>query len=565
MLEILCIRNFAVIEDASVEFSSGFNVLTGETGAGKSMIVQALELLRGERAQSHLVRKGADSAVVEAQFHLENPPESLLQALSEQDISPEEDTLIVERVILAQGRGRQRIGGRLTTTGALARIVPLVIEVSSQHDHQRLLSAAFALDVVDAFGGIQHHVLREKLDETDLLAKRLEELQTARETRDQLRETLEFSVRELTEASLVPGEHGRLLTRKKRLSFLRDIIDAARFADESLAGDDSAALARLHAVISRLGKLSHAEPKFPQATQLLEDARILIQEAVHLLESVEGEDVDGDENLEWIEERLYRLGRLMKKYHCPDEAALLEELENCIRAQGELMDVDQELARVAKKLDSTRNELENLAHRIGEQRKNAAARLSEEVSLQLRELGFSQARFFVELSINCVRADTPEHRRFGEHRLGQRGFEQATFWFEPNPGQSPQPVGRGASGGELSRIHLALQVVLARHFDVAVTLYDEVDAGIGGQVAGRIADKLRQLSHARQILCITHLPQIAAAANSHFVVEKQVLNGQTLTSIRKLDPEERVMEIARMLGSDSPEALAHARHLLGES
>ncbi|PKN45688.1 MAG: DNA repair protein RecN, partial [Deltaproteobacteria bacterium HGW-Deltaproteobacteria-17] len=261
MLDFLAIRDFAVIADASVEFSPGFNVLTGETGAGKSMIVSALELLRGERAQAHFVRSGATSAVVEAQFHLGNPPPGLLGKLAEHGLQLDDASLILERVIAAGGKGRQRIGGRLTTTGALSDVVPLIIEISSQHDSQRLLSAGFALQVLDDFAGLELLLadLGQRLGELDQLAARQEELETLSRTRDQLRETLGFTIKELVEADLAPGEHDRLVARRKRISSLREIIEAARFAEETLSLGEEAVLDRLHAVIARLSKVAEAE------------------------------------------------------------------------------------------------------------------------------------------------------------------------------------------------------------------------------------------------------------------------------------------------------------------
>jgi DNA repair protein RecN (Recombination protein N) len=566
VLDFLAIRDFAVIADASVEFAPGFNVITGETGAGKSMIVSALDLLRGERAQSHFVRSGAASAVVEAQFHLENPPPGLLARLEEHGLQLDDSTLILERVIAAAGKGRQRIGGRLTTTGALGDVVPLIIEISSQHDSQRLLSAGFALQAIDDFGdhGPQVAELGRRLEACDRLAARREELETLSRNRDQLREALGFTIKELTEADLSPGEHERLLARRRRLSSLRDIVETARFAEEALSLGEGAVQDRLHAVIARLTKLAEAEPRFALAVQMLEEARIGVTEACLLFRMPE-EDEEGGQGLEWIEERLFRLSRLLRKYHCEDEEALVTVLERSRAELEGLQTVEDELAQLARRLNEAREMAAKAARALSGSRAGAARTLSDRVTAELADLGFVSSRFFVELTPLRVRTDTPEHRRFDDRRLGSSGFDGAAFWFEPNPGQAPQPVGRGASGGELSRIHLALQSVLAGRSEVAVTLYDEVDAGIGGQIAMKIGQKLGLLSQVRQVLCITHLPQIAAAASAHFVVEKNVVDGQTVTSIRRLDHAQRVGEIARMLGGSTPEAVAHAASLLEQA
>ncbi len=566
MLDFLAIRDFAVIADASVEFSPGFNVLTGETGAGKSMIVSALELLRGERASAHFVRAGASSAVVEAQFHLEAPHARLLGSLADHGLELDGAALILERVIAAGGKGRQRIGGRLTTTGALADVVPQIIEISSQHDSQRLLSPGFALQVVDDFGG--HQALRDalstRLDELDALARRRDELDALARTGDEARETLEFTIRELAEAELSVGEHERLLARRRRLSSLRDIHEAARFAEDTLSLAEDAVQVRLHAVLSRLGRLAEAEPRFAAAAELLEQARISVDEAVRTLR-LSDEDEDGAQSLEVIEERLFRISRLLRRHRCEDEAGLLERLEQARVELDGLQNVGQELAAIGRRLTAAREAAAACARELGAARAAAADRLGREVTTELAELGFSSARLFVVLTPNRPRADTPEQRRFEQTRLSATGFETAELWFEPNPGQAPQPVGRGASGGELSRIHLALQGVLAGRSEVDVTLYDEVDAGIGGQVAVKVGEKLARLARVRQVLCITHLPQIAAAAAAHFVVEKRIADGQTLTSVRRLDREERVHELARMLGGTTPEAVAHAASLLEQA
>ncbi len=566
MLDFLAIRDFAVIADASIEFSPGFNVLTGETGAGKSMIVSALDLLRGERASAHFVRAGAPAAVVEAQFHLERPTPGLLDRLREHGLSEDDPQLILERVISTAGRGRQRIGGRLTTTAALAELVPQIIEISSQHDSLRLLSAGFALQVLDDFGG--HGPLRADLDARvaalDALAARLEGLGELARTRDLQRETLEHLIGELTAADLSPGEHERLLVRRRYLASLRELLETARYAEEALSASEGSVQDRVHAVLGRLRKHAEVEPRFLQAADLLEEARIGIDEAVSLLRLSDGEDED-PESLDRIEERLFRISRLLRKHHCEDEAALLALADRSRAELAELENVDVELASQERQMSRVREAAVEAATALGQARTSAAVRFGERVTAELAELGFANARLFVELPQNKVRTDTPGHRRFGSRRLGAAGFESAEFWFEPNPGQAPQPVGRGASGGELSRIHLALQGVLADRSEVAVTLYDEVDAGIGGQVAVKIGEKLRRLSRVRQVLCITHLPQIAAHADTHFLVEKTVQDGQTLTTVRPLDPRERVAELARMLGGATPEALAHAASLLGQA
>jgi len=566
VLDYLAIRDFAVIADASVEFAPGFNVLTGETGAGKSMIVSALDLLRGERAHSHFVRSGATSAVVEAQFTLENPVPGLLEKLAEHGLQLDDSQLILERVIPAGGKGRQRVGGRLTTTGALCDIVPLIIEISSQHDSLRLLSAAYAQELVDGFGGHGPLLaeLAEKSAECDRLAARRDELETLCRTRDQLRETLEFTIRELTEAELSPGEHERLLGRRRRLSSLREIHETARFAADVLFDGEAACVDRVSAAIARLDKLTELEPRFALAVQLLEESRINMQEAA-IAFRMDDDEEDAGESLEWIEERLFRLSRLLRKYHCEDEVALQEALDRSRAELDQLQNVEDELSLLDRRLEAARQDAGRVARSLGQRRQEAALRLGEQVTAELTELGFSSSRFFVELTPLKARSDTPEHRRFDQLRLGVTGFDSVAFWFEPNPGQPPQPVGRGASGGELSRIHLALQSVLAGRSGVAVTLYDEVDAGIGGQIAVKIGEKLRRLSKVRQLLCITHLPQIAAAAGAHFIVEKNVVDGQTLTSIRRLSPAERITEIARMLGGITPEAVAHAASLLEQA
>lgn len=562
MLEYLAIRNFAVIADAVIEFGPGFNVLTGETGAGKSMIVSALSLLRGERAAAHYVRSGASAAVVEAQFCLDNPPDRLQEKLAEMGFEPDEGTLSVERQISAQGKSRPRIAGSLANSGALAEIVPLLVDVSSQHDAQRLLSAAAALEILDTYAGLKERVadLGRLLAQCDALAAECGRLEERMAVQDERRETLAFLLEEIHQAHPQPGEYEKLQQRRRRLASLRDILEAARFAQEVLDAGEDAVSDRLHAVIARLSRHVQAEPRFEEALRLLEEARIDVQEAVSVLRMDEGED-EG-ESLEWIEERLFRLSRLFKKYRCENEEQLLQAKEDARRELAQLDTAGADLEAVRRRLQEARARAVETALELGRLRREAAGELGAAVTAELADLGFAHARFFVEVSCLRARSDTPKHRVVDDFRLAETGMDAAVFWFEPNPGQAPQPVGRGASGGELSRIHLALQSVLAGRSEVAVTLYDEVDAGIGGNVAMAVGEKLYRLSRVRQVLCITHLPQIAAFADTHFVVEKRVQDGVTSTVVRRLDMEERVREIARMLGGATPEALAHAAALL---
>ncbi len=562
MLEYLAIRDFAVIADAVIEFGPGFNVLTGETGAGKSMIVSALSLLRGERAAAHYVRSGASAAVVEAQFRLDDPPARLQEKLAESGFEPDEGMLSVERQISAQGKSRQRIAGSLANSGSLAEIVPLLVDVSSQHDAQRLLSASTALDILDTYAGLKDRVadLGRLLAQCDEIADECGRLEERMAAQDERRETLSFLLEEIRQARPQPGEYEKLQQRRRRLASLRDILEAARFAQDALDTGEDAVSDRLHAVIARLSRHVQAEPRFEEALRLLEEARIDVQEAVSVLRMDEGED-EG-ESLEWIEERLFRLSRLFKKYRCENEEQLLQAEEEARRELARLDTAGADLETARRRLQEAHARAVEAAAELGRLRRAAAEELGAAVTAELKDLGFAHARFFVEISPLRARSDTPAHRVVDDFRLAETGMDAAVFWFEPNPGQTPQPVGRGASGGELSRIHLALQSVLAGRSEVAVTLYDEVDAGIGGNVAMAVGEKLYRLSRVRQVLCITHLPQIAAFADTHFVVEKRIQDGVTSTVVRRLDMEERVREIARMLGGATPEALAHAAALL---
>lgn len=565
MLEYLAIRNFAVIADAVIEFGPGFNVLTGETGAGKSMIVSALSLLRGERAATHYVRSQTSAAIVEAQFRLQHPSAQVLEKLAQYGLELDDDALTVERQISSQGKSRQRMAGSLVNLGSLIEIIPLLVDISSQHDAQQLLSSGTALHILDTYADLEDHThhLRTLMASCDEFALAYEQLQTRKMQQDERRETLAFVIDEICQAKVVPGEYEKLQQRRRRLASLRDILETARFAQETLDTGDHAVVDRLHAVMTRLSRHTQAEPRFEEAVRLLEEARINIHEVVNRLRFDEEED-EGD-NLEWIEERLFRLSRLFKKYRCENEKGLLEVKRTASEELQQLETIETNLEAVRKQLKHTQEQAIHHAFELSRLRREAAVQLGQAVTAELHELGFAHARFFVEITPLRARSDTPAHRVVNDVRIADTGMDAVTFWFEPNPGQAPQPVGRGASGGELSRIHLALQSVLAGRSEVAVTLYDEVDAGIGGQVALQVGTKLRRLSQTHQVLCITHLPQIAAFADTHFVVEKHVEHGSTFTVVRQLTAPERVQEIARMLGGATPEALAHAAALLRQS
>ncbi len=560
MLTYLGIKDFALIESLELEPGPGLTVLTGETGAGKSIILAAVNLLLGQRAKSDLIRQGAQAAVVEAAFSLdeESPLRLLLQ---EHGFDDPGDELILRRVVSRQGRNRVQVNGSLATLGLLARIGPELISVCGQHSQQELLRAEEHLALLDTFAGLemQQKELEEKVARVRQLDRRLRDTRRRMEELAQRREFLQHTVQELEKADLQPGEEEELRAERKMLANAEQVARLAREAHHGLYGaEEGSVLETLGRVRDMMQELAGLDQRARDLAKQVEEAYYLLEDAAHEIRNYQGRLVFDPGRLDQVEARLHAIQRLSRKYGGDIETAL-ETLE---QARTELADLDGgqlELAGLEKKRQLSLDDALAAAGELSRQRQQAAPQLARALARELADLGLAQCRFQCRFSPPVGNVlDTPRGA------LSGRGLERVEFLIAPNPGEGFRPLKDIASGGELSRILLALKGLVARRLGAPTQVFDEVDAGIGGAAGSAVGKKLARLAQASQVICITHLPQIAAFAQTHFAVQKTTRAGRTLTQVRLLDQEQRIEELTRMLAGDQQQDTArrHARELL---
>jgi len=554
MLRELRIRNFAIIDELRLSFRPGLNVLTGETGAGKSIIIQALALLCGGRATSDSVRSGSEAASIEGLFEVSEP------ALALPTIGVDEDQEIaVRRVVPRTGKGRVHINGSPVTITQLTQLSGQLVHLYGQHDQALLLRPGNHLDLLDSFAHLERERARMAEAHTLLAAarKRLRELEGSRQTAAAQRELLEFQLGELVAANVKEQEEEDLRQEREVLRHASRLLTACREGEASLYSGEAAVvdtLARLEALLKDLAGIDAA---LREPADLIESARVQSEEAASRLTRY-GDRLRADpERLEQVEERLQLLSHLSRKHGVPVEElpakrqAMEAELS---AAEGAQM----QCAEAATLVEERTTEALRSAAKLSRLREAAARRLGEEMDRELAVLGMSGGTF----RVSRISPGGDE----AAAALTARGYDDVEFHLSPNVGEPARPLARIASGGELSRVMLALKALTASTAEAPILIFDEVDAGIGGTIADAVARRLKLLARNHQLLCITHLPQIAAYADHHFTVEKKTTAGRTLTSARALDAQERVVELSRMLGGTvAPhEAQSYARRLIAE-
>jgi DNA repair protein RecN (Recombination protein N) len=553
MLRELRIRNLAVIETVSVPFEAGLNVLTGETGAGKSILVDALLLVRGARAQADAIRTEADVATVEAVFDVEGDGE-VARVLESAGLATEDGELVIRRELARSGRHRAFVNDSPVTVAFLERLGDHLVDVHGQHEQQRLVEPSAQLELLDRFA--EAEALRARVGD---LHARVRDAEAAiadlrRRVRDaaQREDLLRFQLSELDAARLRSGEEEALRTEQRRLQHAERFTTGITEVTDALRDDESSALARVARAAKILRDLGRLDPAFAAPAESLDAGAAQVEEALLALRELRAAISSDPSAREAIEDRLDVLTRLKRKYGDSVEAMLAfrqtaaDELDRLARH-------DELLAAEEARLATARGEALAVAGELSAARRAAATRLSTLVQKEVRALGMERAVF--EVALEALAAD----------QLSARGLERAEFRFGANPGEDVRPLARVASGGELSRTMLALEVVLSTADRIPTMVFDEVDAGIGGRTAGALAQKLSAVASRRQVLCVTHLAPIAAAAHHHVRVVKSVRAGRTRATVESLKADERVEEIARMLGGEPPTAaaLGHARELLG--
>jgi DNA repair protein RecN (Recombination protein N) len=560
MLLELNIRNFAIIEEAHLEFGAGLNVLSGETGAGKTIILNALGLLLGSRASPDMIRAGEKEAVVEGLFELEG--EAAMPELTAGKLDGGSRELLVRRTI-AEGGGRSRvtIDGELATVQSLGKIGASLVQVYGQHEQHSLLRAESHREILDRYANLDDELAsyRERYARAEEIRSRLQELNRRERERADLLELARFRATELERAGLVAGEDEALSRERTVLSNASKLAEAALEAEQALYGADGAATETVSRAEVRLVEAAALDPKLGDALEMIKSARANLEEAARTLGAYASKIEADPARLEEIDNRLQEVTRLKRKYGGSIDSAL-ETLERSRAEIGELEGIGESKAQVEAAIAAALDELVAHANKLSSIRKRAAADLSRKMEAELKSLGMRSPGFEPRL-----RALASEDAGFvhGGVALGSFGIDTIEFHLSPNVGQPAMPLLRIASGGELSRVMLALKRLEAQRRGVATMIFDEVDAGIGGAVAQVVGRKLKQLSRFHQILCVTHLAQIAAFADRHLTVEKEERRGSTRSRVAVLEPGDRTEEIARMLGGEVSDKFRRAaRELL---
>jgi DNA repair protein RecN (Recombination protein N) len=532
MLRSLSIRDFVIVDRLELEFAPGFTVLTGETGAGKSILVDALSLVLGERADALEVRKDAERAEIGAEF--EPARGAAARWLEENDLAGDDGRCVIRRVIDASGKSRGYINGRPATAAQLREVGELLVDVHGQNEHQSLARGAAQRELLDAYGGLGEAA--GKVAERYRAWQRQRESRIASETNaaafEAERREVEWQVRELESLKLKEGEWDELSEQHRRLAHAAALIEAAQVSVEALAEGEGATLAQLNAVIARLSGQVEFDPRLKEVLDLLEPARIQLQEAAHSLRRY-GERVDLDpQRLREAESRLDAIHACARKLRLTP-AQLPERLAAAAARLAELC-TGGDADALRRQEEKARAECTAEAKKLTAGRKRAARKLGEQVTAAMQELAMGGGSFEVALH--------------AQEEPAAHGLESVEFLVTAHKGIEPRPLAKVASGGELSRLSLAIQTVATQAAQVPTLVFDEVDAGIGGRVAEIVGRMLKALGSRRQVMCITHLPQVAASADQQWQVTKSTANGKVLSRVAVLGREERVEEIARMLG-----------------
>lgn len=557
MLTELSIENFALVDRLRLVFVPGLNILTGETGAGKSILMDALNLVLGERMSAEVVRHGADKARVEAVFAVDDNNPRLGEILETTGIEPEDGLLLLGRELSATGRGTARVNGRPVTVATLKAIGDALVDIHGQHEHQSLLAVERHADILDAWCGPEALALRARVAEAhreaQAVQRELAALQQDARERARTLDLLQFQRDEIDNAAPKIGEDEELTAERLRLASAEKLHAAASGAYAALHGGEGRGEAggALDGLTTAVAEIEHAAKLDERLESLVESLRSALYCAEEAARDVRGyrDEVEfNPERLEEIETRLDTLRTLKRKYGDTLEEVLRyrDEIEGRLQT---LENAEERIAELTAQVETKRAALQARAAELTRERERARGPFAEAVMTELADLAMTATRFAVAVEPREVTA---------------RGADQVEFLLSPNPGEPLKPLAKIASGGEISRVMLALKSVLSRIESVPSLVFDEIDTGIGGRTGGVLAEKLARLADTAQILCITHLPQIAARGSAHLHIEKRVENGRTVVGVTPLDADGRVEELARMLGGArlTDTVLQHAREML---
>jgi DNA repair protein RecN (Recombination protein N) len=585
MLQELNIKNYALIEKLRIDFSPGLNILTGETGAGKSIIIGALGLILGERSATDSIRTGTDNAVVKASIDISKSPH-INAALSQTDLNSEdnEDILLLSREVSKNGRSRCWINDQSTTISTLREIGDYLVDIHGQHEHQTLFRSEKHLEILDDFGG-----LKEYLQKTTQIYNQLQSLITEhkrlvndRDEKLRQKELFEFQLTELKDSKLEVGEEEKLLRERQILNNAELIFELASKIYERIYNSDDP---NIPSILDILKTLRTDFSKLRQVDSQLDEIENRYENTIYELEDIATQVLDYRDRVEFdprriadVESRLDLLYKLKRKYGTDSIAGLIdykndvaEKLEDITLSSSKIDNIQAEIYKVT-------DEARNIALELSKNRQNYAKKLKTLIENELKSLGMERTIFEVQVIQNEIKKTgnpsdntdlslTDNGRRL---KFTPSGIDSIEFLISPNPGEELRPLTKIASGGEISRIMLAIKTVLATgttHSSPVTLIFDEIDTGIGGRIAEVVGRKLKELSQSLQVICITHLPQIASLADSHCRVQKKVIENRTIVEVENLNPEERVREIARMLAGEkiTEVTLAHAREMIQQA
>lgn len=563
MLSRLGIKNIGLITKLSVEFGDGLNILTGETGAGKSMIVSALNLILGERADSELVRQGEKNAMVEAVFS-EERIKTAGEILETHGILPEEGEFIIRRLLQQEGKSRALVNGSAVNISTLKQAGEMMVDIHGQHDHQALLRKETHLPWLDHYLGLaaEREKLTGMLSSVRKLEAKLDILIRKQKDAQAQKEFLEYKLEELEKADLKPDEESLLENEHRRLAAAEKIRITGLEIFDKLYDSDSSLLSGLETAAGEMEKLKSVDGFFEKYTAVFSELSAQLSDAAFEIQSYCSSVEDDPAKLQAVEERQALIEKLKRK-HGEDFQGLIKMVEDTRRELDSIENADSEREELEEELTGAREELREKAAALHKKRARGATNFVKEVRKEMTELNMPAARFEIEVTLPT---DSQSGLEFDgkPRRIFNYGFGEFQFLFSANEGQAARPLTKIASGGEISRVMLALKSATGRPQPVPVLVFDEVDSGIGGKSADLVGEKLKKLAKNCQIICITHLPQIARQADHHFLVEKKVKNRQTVISIRRLDDEDRVEELARMgAGREITEAARrHAKEMI---
>ena len=555
MLSLLHIENIALIQSADIRFEPGFNVLTGETGAGKSIVIDSIGAVLGERTSRELIRTGAKSALVTAVF-TQVPP---LPWLEENGFPTGEEELLLQRELQGDGRNVCRIDGKLVTVAQLRELGRQLLNIHGQHDGQQLLDPASHLGYLDQFGGCQPLLedYQEAYRKWHDIRREMDKLQMDEAERSRRVDTLNYQIQELERAQLKAGEDEELSACRTLLRSAGKLMEAVQSAEFALSGDEDrdGACSLIAQAEGEVQGVSSISPELSELSEKLTALRCAADDAADTLRDLSRSFDFSPGELDQVEERLDLLYRLRKKYG-PTVEDMLAYLDRCRKELDQIQYADDTLARLEKDLKKAQKEAARRGESLSQARREAAGALQARVQEELRQLDMPKVQFQTEF--------TPKG---GEAGMDETGLDEVQFLMSANLGEALKPIQKVASGGELARIMLALKNVLAEGDQIGTLVFDEVDTGVSGRAAQKVAEKMAQVARGKQVLCVTHLPQIAAMADTHFSVQKGEREGRTYTRLERLDRSQRREELARLIGGASitPSLLESAEELLRQA